>query len=164
MEGEETVTLALLPAPGIVPGTLSNATLRVLDQPYDQWRFGALPPAGWGSSEAASRLEDPDGDGIRNELEYALGLDPRVADDLTRPEARWEAPHLVLRHTRNRAAVDTPLVGQGSPSLAPYSWSATLVETTAVEEVSATLDRITLRLRGLPSNPQGAIRLEPLAP
>jgi hypothetical protein len=123
-----------------------------------------MPPAGWGSSEAASRLEDPDGDGIRNELEYALGLDPRVADDLTRPEARWEAPHLVLRHTRNRAAVDTPLVGQGSPSLAPYAWSASLVETTSVEEVSATLDRITLRLRGLPSDPQGAIRLELLAP
>ena len=164
VEGEETVSLTLLPAPGVVPGPNSSATLRVRDQPYDQWRAANLPPAGWGSPEALSRQADPDDDGIRNELEYALGLNPQVHDDQTKPEARWENTHLMLRYTLNRDAVDARLVGEGSASLSPLAWSSSLVETTAVEEVRATLDRITLRLRSPPADCQGALRLDLQAP
>ena len=72
--------------------------------PSETWRrahFGSPDP----SAEAADQA-DPDGDGIPNLLEYALGSKPLVANDGTHPVVSSEGGKLSIRFQRNTAATD----------------------------------------------------------
>jgi hypothetical protein len=74
-----------LPAPNVVHGNAANwvASADLGGTPgqapagmtFGQWRKGY--------SETMSATGDDDGDGIRNDLEYALGLNPQVRNPVT---------------------------------------------------------------------------------
>lgn len=72
--------------------------------PSETWRlthFGSLE-----ETEETADDADPDGNGIPNLLEYALGSNPLVADDGKQPRVSREDGRLTIRFQRNTAATD----------------------------------------------------------
>jgi len=65
---------------------------------------------------------DPDGDGIHNELEYLLGLEPRFADPpASRPRAEISGGFFTFTFSRYRFAADRELLIEHSPDLAAWA-------------------------------------------
>ena len=89
---------------GTVP---SNSALLTVLTPLQSWRqanFGTTDNIG-----SASDTADPDGDGTSNLLEYALGMNPNVADSSGLPLVGTNASHLNLTLTITRGANTTSL-------------------------------------------------------
>lgn len=73
IEGIETLVLQLTPDSTYTLGTPDLAQAQIADKPFDQWQqqyFGS------GAQPGSGDLQDPDGDGMNNLLEYAFGSDP----------------------------------------------------------------------------------------
>jgi hypothetical protein len=79
----------------------------VFDTPFDVWRFEQF---GINTNDPAisGELADPDGDGIVNLLEYALNLDPNVADVAGLPASQIDPSCgcLTLTYTKVLGATD----------------------------------------------------------
>jgi hypothetical protein len=67
--------------------------------------------------------EDPDGDGIVNALEYAMGLDPRVADTTGVPFGGVTAGYLTLTYRENKEASDVRFEVEACTNLVSSDWS-----------------------------------------
>ncbi len=63
-------------------GTPASGTVMIADTPFDNWCLAEFGTNANNSSIAGS-LADPDGDGIPNLIEYALGGNPNVPDAAT---------------------------------------------------------------------------------
>ena len=73
--------------------------------------------------------DDPDGDGIKNILEYVLGGDPRKSSTEFLPKATIEGTDLVLTYKRSDASeTDTIQAGQWSTDLETWSEADVTVE------------------------------------
>jgi hypothetical protein len=93
------------------------------DNTYEQWRQVYFTSAELSDPAVSGETCDPDGDRISNLMEYALGLNPRVADVQGRPTTKIENGFLVLTCTRNKEAADVVLDAEAAISLAG-PWSA----------------------------------------
>jgi len=88
VEGSETLTLTLFDSGSYDVGTPASATVTIVDNdftPLNTWRqanFGTVDNSGSAADNA-----DPDGDGIPNLLEYALGIDPVIGSGGNGPAA-----------------------------------------------------------------------------
>ena len=74
--GTQTVDLAITAGPGYQVSTSSQATVSLLDSPFNEWRiqkFGSLVAA---QSPAAAADSSASQDGLSNLMKYALGLHP----------------------------------------------------------------------------------------
>lgn len=74
--GTQTVDLAITAGPGYQVSTPSQATVSLLDSPFNEWRiqkFGSLVAA---QSPAAAADASASQDGLSNLMKYALGLHP----------------------------------------------------------------------------------------
>jgi len=74
--GTQTVDLAITAGPGYEVSTPSQATVSLLDSPFNEWRilkFGSLAAA---QSPAAAANASASQDGLSNLVKYALGLHP----------------------------------------------------------------------------------------
>ena len=88
----------------------------VAPSPIAQWRQGF-----WGTTSTAGISADdadPDDDGLRNLLEYALGGDPRNATQNPLPLASTASGNLVLTFNRNITNTDITLIVQAADNLA----------------------------------------------
>jgi chitodextrinase len=94
---------------------------------YEQWCQVYFTSAELSNPIVSGETCDPDGDGISNLMEYALGLNPRVANNQGRPAARIENGVLVLTCTRNKEAADVVLDAEAATLLAG-PWSAGLIQ------------------------------------
>ena len=74
-------------------------------QTYATWIASELEGTG-SSQEDAKVTADPDGDGMPNLLEYAIGGDPLFPDSEARPSARIQAGRLVYTFKRDSAKSD----------------------------------------------------------
>jgi hypothetical protein len=78
-------------------------------------------------SGAAADNADPDGDGIPNLMEYALGGDPWQANSAPRPELGWVEmngqTYLTFRIDRNPAATDIEFLVQTCTNLMTGDWT-----------------------------------------
>jgi len=91
---------------------------------YDLWRPLHFSSAELDDPVVSGETSDPDGDRINNLMEYALGLDPRVADVQGRPAAKIENGFLVFTYSRNKGATDVVLTEEVATQLTgPWSSS-----------------------------------------
>jgi hypothetical protein len=88
--------------------------------PFDLWRAAKFTPAELLDPSISGNDADPDGDGLKNLLEYALGLEPKTANVLPGPVV--ESDHLTLKYTRALNATDVTLTPEASGSVTG-SWS-----------------------------------------
>lgn len=96
---------AVIPAAGIVGITL-----------WKDDNFTGNDPAVVGDSA------DPDGDGITNLMEYALGLDPNQANLSTGIKVEMVGNTLSIIYPKNTDATDVTWTLQSSPDLGPDNW------------------------------------------
>lgn len=126
-EGDEnlTVTINQLDGPATFAASAPtlSATITLQDSPRDAWRLAQF---GANANGAAGQLTaDPDLDGLRNLLEYALGSSPNIASTSPLPVAGTGGGHLSLSFTCNTAATDVSLTVESSDDLAAWSPIAT---------------------------------------
>ncbi len=104
IEGNETLTLTLATATGgallIAPTT---GTLTLHERPFDAWKLAAFGAAA--NFPYADANADPDGDGLSNLLEYALGTNPLTASPAALPIISTANNHLTLSFTRSAADI-----------------------------------------------------------
>jgi hypothetical protein len=129
-EGLETAILTLQPAAGYGIGAAGDALVHLLDLPVDDWRFGQFSAAELLEPTVSGDGADPEADGLANLLEYALGLDPHVADAAGQPAAGLTNGFLTLTFTRVKSAVDVALEVEVTGQMgAGWTNSTTVVET-----------------------------------
>ena len=78
-EGNESLTLTVLPSPDYQPGAPAAASLIVGDRLVDDWRFNIFGVEA-NNPLIAGNNADPDHDGLQNLIEYALGFQPLLPD------------------------------------------------------------------------------------
>ena len=76
-EGDELLTLTLQPDAGYGVGPLSNCVVRILDKPFDAWRFLFFSPSELLDPAISGPDADPDEDGVSNREEFRKATDPR---------------------------------------------------------------------------------------
>ena len=115
---------------GVYPlATVTAPVAIVVPKPVDQWRqdhFGANA----GNAAIAGNLADPDGDGLVNLLEYALGTDPLVGNANNwsiDEETVGTDKFLRLTVTKNPDATDVTYGAEVTGDLTAGSWSSASV-------------------------------------
>jgi hypothetical protein len=121
-ETNHTIFLVLSNATGGASlGTTTNATLTIVEDPYDLWKFSHFG-ANANNPAIAGNTADPTGDGIINILKYALALDPNAADTNRPVAGSIVSNHFQLRFDRNAFATDLSYTVMAAASLTG-SWS-----------------------------------------
>jgi hypothetical protein len=152
-EGDETLSLVLdtLDGPATFPASVSTVTaaLTIHDHPFDQWRvdrFGLTAA----QTAAGAPNADPDGDGLDNLTEYALGSNPLTSSDSPAlPAVAIESGIAILRFTPSPVTPGVALTVQFSNDIGSWTPLATrasgtstwTVETpgTVIEEAGGTV-------------------------
>jgi hypothetical protein len=115
-----------------VSGTVS-VTVNVVQSNQELWRFTNF--GSYDSAGSAADSADPDGDGLNNLLEYALGTAPNTSGVMLASLASSGA-NLEYTYTRSTAAKDNGVTYQieWSDTLAAGSWSTQ----TVTQEITST--------------------------
>ena len=142
-ESNETVVLTLAVPVGCVIAASSNATVTILDKPFDAWRFTQFTPAENTNSTISGDMADPDGDSVPNLLEYSFGRQPKIADAVV-PSLTFSNDYLMLTYQRpHPVPSDIQYIGETSGDLAG-SWSPDAVQIAVTDNENGT-ENVTLR-------------------
>jgi hypothetical protein len=127
-QGNRTLNVSVGSDFGLVRDPLQAAQITLEDKPYDAWRFAHFNP----STEQALSLEqaDPDGDGIRNLLEYALGQNPRMANSAP-VSLSTTGGYLTLSVMKNPLASDLDWSAEACGDLSTWQSAVVLVNTSS---------------------------------
>ncbi len=147
-EGTETLSLSLAAGTGYTVGSPSLASGTIADHPRDQWFFQNV------AAGAIDWTADPDGDGVSNLLEYALGTNPLAPTSA--PEAELAGDALTLAYLRARA--DVLYQVETSTDLAAWTTAGVNQDDAAVGEVAVA--SVPLQ----PATPRRFLRLRVQAP
>lgn len=118
---------------GLRAGTVTFAA------PIVQWRAIHFTTAEFADAAISGPLADPDGDGICNLIEYALGLNPKVSDTPGLPVTTNEGNYLTLTVPRSAAATDVIFTALVSGDLQTWNsgpaFTTVLIDTPALYKV-----------------------------
>jgi hypothetical protein len=143
-EANETISLVLTNPSGAYLGPQTTATLTILEDGYEAWKFNHFGLNA--NAPLASDFADPDNDGIANLMEFALGSDPNTPGTEATITAAIVTNRLQLQLRRNTSATNLTYVVQTAAALDNWSdlmtwtaasgWVADLPGATASESAS----------------------------
>jgi hypothetical protein len=123
--------------------------------PIQTWRNTYFTPEERDDPAISDDDADPDGDGLPNLVEYALGLDPRTADVNGRPQAEVIDGYLVFEYRRSKTATDVVFSLQASQNLPSLVGISGLFEETSVNDNEDGTETVTVRsTQPVANNPQ----------
>lgn len=159
-QGDRTVTLSLASDYSLSAGSPSSATVTIQDKPYDAWRFAYFASAQLADPLVSGETADPDGDGLANLLEYALGADPLAPDAAARqPSASLAGDgRLTLTYFQPSGRADLTYAVEWTDDLAVGSWQSGASAVTEIARVAtaagggdAAGEWVTVRANAMPS-------------
>ena len=120
-------------------GATNDATLNITVPltPIQTWQVAQFG-ANAGNPAIADDLADPDGDGLKNLVEYALGTNPNAADSsgITSDIVNIAGiDHLRLTVNRNPAATDVNMTVETGSDLTGWSSATTFIETSTTNQL-----------------------------
>lgn len=127
---------------------LRTSSVRPVPVPQGQWLAGFFQS----NPSSAEPTADPDGDGLSNALEYALGSDPSKASSSVQPQIHVDSGRIHLGLNRNPYAVGSFILK-----------SSTDLRTWNIRQATTELDRpdrLELSLDKLPGEPAAFFRFE----
>ncbi len=126
-QGERNVSVAVAADFALVRDPAQSAVTQIRDKPFDDWRFTKFTPADLANPSIGGETADPDGDGLANLIEYAMGLPPKSPD--ASPLGILESEgYLAVSGVRDPAASDITWSAQVTGTL--DSWSPAKIEFT----------------------------------
>lgn len=160
-QGNRTLTLSVATDFSLSAGSPATATVTLEDKPYDAWRFDHFTSAELADTALSGPSGDPDGDGLPNLMEYALGGAPKTADAPSH-QARVSliADHLTLDYTRPNSVSDVSYTVEWSNDLQTWSTGNTFIEqVSSTTNADATITVSSRAVAVLSTNPRQFIRL-----
>jgi hypothetical protein len=128
-QGNRTLTLSVATDFSLSAGNTPTDTVTLQDKPYDAWRFAHFTAAELADATLSGPNADPDGDGLPNLLEYALGADPKTADASNHAaQVGFSADHLTLAYTRPSTVTDLNYALEWTTDLQTWSTGNTVIE------------------------------------
>lgn len=124
-QGDRTVIVAVGADFASVRDPAQNAVVTIEDKPFDAWRSAKFPDE-LDDPAISGGTADPDGDGLANLIEYALGLEPKQPD--ASPVIAGEIDgYLAISVSKNTSATDITWAAEVSDDLA--DWQPAIIET-----------------------------------
>ena len=94
----------------------SSATVTILDRPLNAWRRANFTASELANPQISGDAADPDGDGISNLMEYAMGLPPKTRN--SNPlNPQIVNGYFTITYSRSKAAKDVAATLQTSSDL-----------------------------------------------
>jgi PKD repeat protein len=106
-------------------GAIATQTMTVIvDTPYDDWRFTHFTSGELLDPAISSHHADPDGDGLVNLLEYAFGLEPKLANTAAGSKCSQQEGYLCLTYRQSKSATDVTYTVEACSDLKLRDWSS----------------------------------------
>jgi len=102
---------------------LDDVTVNGDLSPYTAWKSEHFTAQELADGLITGDEDDPDGDGVVNALEYAMGLDPRAADAEGLPFGGLMDGHLFLSYRESKTATDVRFEVVACTNLITQQWS-----------------------------------------
>lgn len=96
-DGNKTLIVTLQPGTNYAVGALNNATVQILDLPFDAWRYDHFTPSELANLNISGPNADADGDNISNLHEFFGGSDPRDPASVLRADIDVHTNTAVIR-------------------------------------------------------------------
>jgi hypothetical protein len=134
-------------------------TVRQPTPTFDQWRTSLFTTAELANPAISGPNADPDQDGLQNYLEYAMGTQPKIAEDPAVPTPEVVGNEMVYTYTADIFQSEAALFPQISSDL--QSWETVTGDTPGViVESPSTVDNVrTFRIRVPLNDPRRYFRL-----
>ena len=100
-----------------------NVTGNFIYTPYEAWKNRCFTADELAAGTITGNLDDPDRDGLANWLEYAMGLNPKVADATDYLLGGVTTNHLYLTYRQNQSAPDVTFAVEACTSLVTQAWT-----------------------------------------
>ena len=134
-------------------------TVRQPTPTFDQWRTSLFTTAELANPAISGPNADPDQDGLQNYLEYAMGTQPKIAEDPAVPTPEVVGNEMVYTYTADIFQSEAALFPQISSDL--QSWETVTGDTPGIiVESPSTIDNVrTFRIRVPLNDPRRYFRL-----
>ncbi|HET7625061.1 MAG TPA: FAD-dependent oxidoreductase, partial [Verrucomicrobiae bacterium] len=134
VEGDRTITVTLAESTNYNFGTFSNATITIHEMPLAAWQLDHFTSTELADSEVSGDAADPNHDGFPNIAEYALGLDPKNANESGKPFVSIQNNRLTLTFSRAKAAMDVAVNVESSTNLMNWNSGPDYVDDSVVAD------------------------------
>jgi len=160
-EGDESIIVSITPSGNYsaTPG-FDTATITLRDAAYQEWRFGSFPGGQANDHAVSGVIADPEADGLRNEIEWALGTGP-LASTPSPVTLSFSPAGMDLSFTQRRGLPSGTLMIETSADFADWQPAPPSVTLVGIQEVSPATDLLTYRWPSFELNgPRLFIRLQ----
>ena len=145
-EGDESVLVSITPSAGYFakPG-FGVASVTIRDEAFQEWRAGSFLPGQANDDAVSGPSADPESDGLKNSLEWALATPPLSGNASPLVVANRSAESMDLSFTQRRGLPLGTVGIESSPDFLGWQPAPASVTLFAIDEISTEYDRLTYR-------------------